>query len=242
MHKNRQENGQSMVEFALLITLIVFATVGVLQIVGVDVAGIFCKVISGFGMYPDSCPSPEGYLFFDDFSDDDALDDWDITRGDTWRIEDGELCAGPGGAHDAYATGSEGEDYTISFDATLKSGNGFGTYYRSTDDRVGYTFQFDKGYGRPGAFIYRKWINGREMSPFQPRVSAEAGYEWYGVDRHYDIHVQGNTFTTEIDGVVVATAVDNTTNPIPYYENGRVGLRTWGGTEACFDNFTVSGQ
>jgi len=241
MCTKRQENGQSIVEFALLIVLVALATVGVLQIIGVDVSGIFCKAVSSLGVHPGACPVPEGYIFLDDFND-DALDNWEITRGNTWRIENEELCAGPGGAHDAYAIGSEGEDYTISFDATLKSGHGFGVYYRSTGDRVGYTFQFDEGYGRPGAFIYRKWINGNEMSPFNPRVFADYGYEWYGVKRHFDIHIQGNTFTTEIDGVTVATAVDDTIYPIPFYENGRVGLRTWGGTEACFDNFVVTAQ
>lgn len=235
----RREKGQSVVEVALLILLVAVVVVGILRIVGVDTADLYCKVALGLGRAPAVCAASDGILFADDFADDD-LDNWEIDRGDRWRVEDGELCAGPGQQHRIYASGIEGEDYTISFDATLKSGPGFGVYFRAEDSEVdGYTFQYDEGYGRPGAFIFRKWINGREMRPFRPWSPAPPGYQWYDVKRHFEVSARGNQFTAKIDGAVVATAVDDAVHPVPYYESGGIGLRTWG-SEACFDNIVVT--
>jgi hypothetical protein len=198
-------------------------------------------VIAVLGVHPASCPLSNGALYSDDFSDGD-FDDWEVEQGDNWRIEDDELCAGPGPHHRIFAQGSAGENFTISFDGTLKSGRGFGVFFRTSDDDInGYIFQYDEGYGSLGSFIYRKWINGHEMSPFRPYSSAPEGYEWYNVKRHFEVSVQGNTFQTKIDGELVGTAVDNAVPPEPYYDSGRMGFRTWGG-EACFDNIVVTAQ
>lgn len=233
-----KQHGQSAVEVALLMGMIVLVVIGVLRVMGVDLQDVFCRVVNGIGLQTAVCPG-NGVIFWDDFTD--GLDGWEIDRGSNWRVQDGELCAGPGAEHRAYGIDSEGSNYTISLDATLKRGNGYGVYFRANESNVnGYTFQYDKGFGAPGAFIFRKWINGQEMSPFQPWQPAPAGFQWYGVKRHVVIAVQGNTYTASVDGQVVATAVDNATNPAPFFDNGRVGLRTWGGTEACFDNVQIT--
>ncbi len=237
LHNRDHERGQSAVEYALLMGLTILFVIGILRVLGVDLQGVFCKVVNGIGLHTQACPG-DGVIFRDDFSD--GLNGWEIDRGSNWRVENGELCAGPGPEHRAYGIDTAGSNYTVSMDATLKSGNGYGVYFRANDSNVnGYTFQYDKGFGTPGAFIFRKWINGKEMSPFTPWQPAPPGYQWYDVKRHVEISVQGNTYTAKVDGQVVATAVDNATNPVPFFDNGRVGLRTWGG-ETCFDNVQVS--
>lgn len=237
----RQEKGQSTLEVTLILMLVVVTTIGIMQLVGVNVASVYCQVIAVLGIHPASCPASDGVLYSDDFNDGD-FDGWEVNQGNDWRIEDDELCAGPGQHHRIFARGSKGEDFTVSFDGTLKSGRGFGVFFRTSNDELnGYIFQYDEGYGSPGAFIYRKWINGHEMSPFRPYNSAPAGYEWYNVKRHFEVSIQGNSFETKIDGEVVATAVDNAVPPEPYYESGLIGFRTWG-SEACFDNVIVTTQ
>ncbi|MCA9872664.1 MAG: DUF1080 domain-containing protein [Anaerolineales bacterium] len=234
-HKQR---GQSAVEVALLVGMVALFVIGILRIMGVDLEGVFCRVANGVGLQTAVCPG-SGVVFWDDFSD--GIEGWELDRGPNWRIEDGELCAGPGPEHRAYAIDSEGSNYTISLDATLKKGDGYGVYFRANESNVnGYTFQYDKGFGAPGAFIFRKWINGQEMSPFRPWQPAPAGYHWFGVKRHVVISVRGNEYTAVVDGQVVATAVDDAAHPVPFFEDGRIGLRTWGGTEACFDNVQIT--
>jgi Flp pilus assembly pilin Flp len=235
-HRHKQQ-GQSAIEVALLVAMIALSLIGILRILGMDLHDVFCRVVNGIGLQTEACPG-DGVIFWDDFTD--GLDGWEIDRGGNWRVEDGELCAGPGGEHRAYGVDSDGSNYTISMDATLKSGNGYGVYFRADQSNVnGYTFQYDKGYSASGAFIFRKWINGQEMAPFQPWQSAPAGYQWYNTKRHVEISVQGNTYTAKVDGQVVATAVDSAVNPVPFFDDGRVGLRTWGG-EACFDNVQIT--
>jgi len=232
-----KQRGQSATEVALLLGMIFLLTIGILRLMGLSLQDVFCRVVNGIGLESNACPG-DGVTFWEDFSD--GLDGWDIDRGSNWRIEDGELCGGPGPEHRAYAVDGAGSNYTISLDATLKSGNGYGVYFRANESNVnGYTFQYDKGFGAPGAFIFRKWINGQEMAPFTPWKQAPPGYQWYDVKRHVVISVQGKSYTASVDGQVVATAVDDAAEPVPFFDNGRVGLRIWGG-EACFDNVQIT--
>ncbi|MBK8987429.1 MAG: DUF1080 domain-containing protein [Chloroflexi bacterium] len=231
------ERGQTAVEVALLIGMVALSVIGILRILGLDLQDVFCRVVNGIGLQTEACPG-NGVIFWDDFSD--GLDGWEIDRGTRWRIENGQLCGGPGSEHRAYGIDSNGSNYTISMDATLKSGNGYGVYFRANESDVnGYTFQYDKGFGTPGAFIFRKWINGLEMAPFRPWQPAPPGYQWYDKQRHVVISVQGNSYTATIDGQPVATAVDSAVDPEPFFEDGRVGLRIWGG-EVCFDNVQIT--
>jgi len=225
-----QERGQSLVELALLLALVLLVAVGVLRLMGVSLGDVFCRVLAGLGGESDRCTS--GILFYDDFSDD--LSKWKIPDG-RWKQQDGRLCIRGGGR--AYTIGAEGDDYTVSVDALLDKGWGYGVYFRTSfNDRgrlQGYIFQYDPGYGR-GAFLFREWVNGYERRPFA-RSAPPSGYQWKGVERHIEIVVQGDTFTAKVDGETVLIGQDDS------YTSGEAGLRTWSGnTNACFDNFKVT--
>lgn len=233
-----KERGQSAVEYALLLVVVALVVIGVLQVLGVSLRDVFCQITNAMGLEVASCPA-NGAIFADDFSGD--LDNWAFDRGGDWEQVDDQLCAGPGGEHRAYVKDLNVEDYTVSVDALLEQGNGYGLFFRANDRNVnGYTFQYDPGYGRPGAFIFRRWINGREMSPFRPYQSAPDGYQWYGTKRRVEIQVRGNELTARIDGQVVARVNDDAEPPVPVYNDGTVGLRTWSNTVVCFDNFQVT--
>ena len=225
------QRGQSLLEFALLLVLVAAVVIGVLVLMGVRLADLYCQIVTGIGM--ETTLRTAGPLFQDDFSG--GLDDWDFMRGNRWEQEEGQLCAGPG-EHQGSAPNSQATDSTISMDVILHQGKGFGVFFRSSMDergrRQGYIFQYDPGYGK-GQFLFRKWTNGHERPPFA-RSSPPAGFQWIGVKRHIVVVVSGSTFTAKVDGQVVLTAQDSS------YSAGEAGLHTWANSDVCFDDFTVT--
>jgi len=215
--------GQSLVEYALILALIVASVALALLAMGVSARDVYCLAAGGLGL-----DAQCAHYLHDDFSN---LDGWTIDRG-SWQSVDGMLCGGPGEGR--IFRNLEGSDYTITLDgATLSQGNGYGTYFRVSEapDFSGYSFQYDPGYG--GAFIMRKWVNGNEISPPFGRTRVGANYDWWNTPRQVQIEVKGDTFTAYVDGEQVLQASDST------YTSGGVGLRTWDGTKACFDAISV---
>ncbi len=227
------EKGQSLVEVALILALVALVAIALLQLFGVSLGDVFCRVVIGIGVESDLCTVDSGAIFRDDFGGD--LSGWDLLMGNRWEQRDGQLCAGPG-HHRAVAPGSNGGDYAVSVDANLERGWGYGIFFRTSfDDNgrlQGYIFQYDPGYGS-GAFLYRRWVNGYETSPFARHYPA-GGYQWFGASRHIEITVSGNTMTTRIDGETVLVAQDDT------FQSGQAGLRTWASSTVCFDNLVVT--
>lgn len=84
-----------------------------------------------------------------------------------------------------------------------------------------------------GTFSYRKVVNGAVGAPFAQAI-APWDYKWFEVEREIKIVVQGNTFTTYIDGVQVLRASDD------QFRAGQIGLRLWGRSNACFDSVGVT--
>jgi hypothetical protein len=174
-----------------------------------------------------------GTIFSDDFSGD--LSKWDILAGNKWDIDKGKLCNGPG-EHQILALDSDYDDYTVSVDAIINRGQGYGIIFRATDNGgklQAYVFQYDPGHGRKGRFLFREWINGYETDPLV-EVDPPAGFEWYDVWRRVVVRTSGNTFSAYIDGKHILSAQSDS---IAY---GLAGLRTWGAADVCFDNFTVT--
>ncbi|MBI2825024.1 MAG: DUF1080 domain-containing protein [Planctomycetia bacterium] len=165
---------------------------------------------------------------------------WDL-NGSWWKVTDGALQVGPVSGWNevrAYANGSSFEDGTVSMDATLSAGMGYGLFFHVSADPVkksfnGYSFQYDPGYGK-GEFVLRKWVNGVELS--QPLAAAPpAGpYKWLGVQRHIEVTTQGSMIVAKVDGETVLSCVDGS------FTKGGIGLRGWNNTYATFDNIQVT--
>ncbi len=217
------DKGQSVTELAIILSLVVIVVVMSLRIFGVSIAGLYCQVLSGLGN-DEACNN----IFQDLF--DDGLDDWYAVNGN-WRNEDGKLCGGPG--EGKIFQDVPYENYVINVPNTdLSKGNGYGIFFRANDyDNVdGYNFQFDPGYGG-GAFLMRKWVDGKELSPLTRNLPS--GFDWYS-PHDIQIRVNGNTFTTFVDGQQVAQVSDNS-----YSGKGGVGFRTWDSSSVCFDSISV---
>jgi hypothetical protein len=224
MKKDRVNDsaGQGLIEYALILLAVVLTAILSLTAMGVDVSNIFCQVAGGVGAN-NVC----GHIFSDDFAN---LSNWNIVNG-VWQAINGDLTGGPGEGrifHDMSQS-----DYMITLNkATLDQGNGYGVFFRATNDSNvnGYSFQFDPGYGG-GAFIMRKWVNGNELAPFA--VANAPGYNWNAANRQVQVAVKGSTFTAYVDGKQVVSGTDST------YSKGGVGLRTWDSSTTKFGDISV---
>jgi hypothetical protein len=232
MKHMRHSKGQGLVEYVLLIGLLVIGTALVLQLSGVRLSDVYCRTARIFSG-EDVCAAVK-YACEDSF--DAGLDGWTKGQG-AWQSKNGSACAsGVGMIFDKCSADLKPKDYTVQVSgAHLMKGNGYGVFFRTTlNDKGqfnGYTFQYDPGYGG-GAFIFRKWVDGRELPPFA--VAPAKGYDWYGAPKDVAVSVQGNQFTAYIDGVPVLTASDSS------YTQGGTGLRSWDSSQVCVDNFGIS--
>lgn len=220
--------GQGLVEYGLLIALVAIGVILVLQMFGISVQDIYCQAATSLGG-GESCQIESEYCK-DDFAGN--MDDWDNLYRPA-AVQNGQLCMNRYSMMFNKCSIKENDsDYSVNISgANLNRGNGYGVYFRTTNDhrrQNGYIFQYDPGF-RGGAFLFRKWINGRETAPFARAYVP--GYQWHGKPRNVQVVVEGNTFTAYVDGEVVLTASDDT------YTEGGAGFRTWNGTEVCFDDF-----
>lgn len=229
-HHVDENRGQSLVEYALLIALLIIVVILVLQILGVNLKELYCRAVTALG----GSGSCSNYCV-DGF---ESSTGWDAATFKGWAVQGGELCNVLSGEQQIANTCSRQEslpaDYVINIGkATLAAGNGYGVYFRlkSFSPTNGYAFQYDPGYG--GAFVVRKWVNGWEVNP-PLAVAKMPGYTWLNTPRQVQLVVKGNTFLAYVDTQLVLTVVDGT------YPSGGVGFRTWDSTRVCFDDFSIS--
>lgn len=150
-----------------------------------------------------------------------------------WSIQNGRLIpTGPGENRLAFGD-KTWKDYTVTVNATLTSGKGYGVYYRADGNPniTGYVFQYDPGTG--DKFVVRRVVNGIEQAVFQ-NTKIPKGFPIYNQSHEISITVQGDQHTIQIDGQTVLNFKDST------FTSGMAGLRSWSGSQVSFDNATVS--
>ena len=230
----KKPSGQGNMEYALILLLIAVAAIMIMQITGVSVESVFCRVAGGLGAK--NCGSST--ICQDDFTDLSGS----LVKSGTWTVSNGQLCNSGGGGM-VYNKCSMGNgslptnDYTASLNvANLTAGNGYGIYFHATDTGSGingYAFQYDPGLG---GFVIRKWVNGSEI--FNPvlAVAYVSNYNWYSQPHNLTVKVVGNTFIGYVDGQQVLSGTD----PNNTYPTGGSAIRTWDSTNLCVDQFSLS--
>ena len=151
-----------------------------------------------------------------------------------WQIESGLLTTVGGGEQRLAFGDAAWQDYEVSVNATLSSGQGYGVYYRSDGaaNITGYILQYDPGYGR-GEFIVRKVVDGREQSPIQ-RVPIPDGFPVYNQSHQISVAVTGDRHQIRVDGETLLDFTDDS------FSTGMAGLRTWGSSQVGFEDATVT--
>lgn len=223
------ERGQGFVEYGLLLVLVGIGIILILQLFGISVRDVYCEAATAFGG-ENACAEREECA--DEFES--ASNAWN-NRSGRWNVENGQMCTSNYAiTFNACSMASNSKDYSVKLDgADLTQGDGYGIFFRTTKpdgEYNGYTFQYDPGYGG-GSYIFRKWVNGRELSPFA--VSRTPGRQWHNNPHDVEVVVDGDTFTAYVDGEAVLTGVDDT------YSEGGVGIRSWDSTQVCFDRFAL---
>jgi hypothetical protein len=159
-----------------------------------------------------------------------------------------------GGERRVLAGSATGTNYTVTANATLLNGAGYGVYVRSTVDAAakltGYCVQMDHGYG-VGQIVVRELIGDNELSVPIAHVAVPTGFVWYGVPHTVAVDVNGNTMKVSLDGAPVVNMPDlatasaasvkynypTTTLPAP--AAGGYGLRAWGDGLVGLQQMTV---
>jgi hypothetical protein len=138
-------------------------------------------------------------------------------------------------------------DMVFSTDATLKSGAGYGIWFRAQLDSLnrmhGYTFQYDPLYGN--AFIIRHWYQGTECATPIAKTTFPAKFA-INAKHRVVVVVKGDTIWASVDGVemfrvnslAAAAAASPCKYPLP--TGTRIGFRTWNVSPAVFENTTLS--
>ncbi len=229
------EVGQSLVEYSLLLLLIAVIVIGSVWLVGMRVSSLYGGVAAELEV-PTEEPTPQATRT--PTPESVPWEEWYESRGSGWHTQEDQYCQDSRGEHRSFHGAENWTDYLIGVEAILYRGIGFGVYFRATNvERAdAYVFQYDPGWrchGSKGCFIYRKIARGREQYPFAA-ASPPPDYQWRNIVRDIEVRVEGETFTTSIDGEEVLRATDSE------YAHGQVGLRTWDSSEVCFSQFHVS--
>ncbi len=233
--KRKRQAAQGSLEYALILLLIAVAAIITMQIMGISVQSVYCRVAGGLGV--SNCAASA--ICQDDFNNISN----ELLKYGTWQFTNGQIC----NINNNYTGGMlynkcsmngslSTSDYTASLNgADLASGNGYGIMFRTSDTGSGlngYAFQYDPGLG---GFVMRKWVNGAEITPPLAQKSY-SGYNWYAQTHNLSVKVVGNTFTGYVDGQVVLTGTD----PNNTYPSGGTAIRTWDSTNVCIDQFTLN--
>jgi len=231
------ENGQGLVEYALILSLVVLVVLIGVTMFGGQLSKTYENVMVEMPPYESQTSGTHCS------SEMSSLDEWNLAGGgkkDEWFAENGKVCNNHGGGSSfAFSECSQSEDmsnsedYVIELkDVVLTQGHGYGIMFRlqNYDKKPnGYAFQYDPGMN---GLVFRKWVKGREVR--KPLASVRLrDYEWYDIPRDIMVRIEGSTMHAYIDGKLVLSAKDDT------YSKGGVGLRTWGKTEVCFDDFSI---
>lgn len=236
LHNPRpRQSGAETLEFIVVVFLLVVAVIPALYMLAPSLQKAVCNIVDSISGTTSDCAAGIVDIFKDDFSK--CPGEWGNLTGSLSCV-DGRKCSGVNQNVLTLANGTNSQDYTISTNAQLNAGNGYGVIFRASGPAVGnalptsgYSFQYDYGLKK---FVFRKFAGGGEsqlvLSPTLP-----GDYDW-NKSRDIKVVVKGNTFTAYVDGQKVLEATDNS------FPSGQVGLRTWngGGNQSCFNDFKVT--
>jgi hypothetical protein len=152
-------------------------------------------------------------------------------------------------------TATAASDYTVTSNATLLAGAGYGVYVRADVDTstklTGYCIELDHSYGT-GQIVVQQIQSDSELGVPIAHVSVPSGFTWYGVPHVLGVTVRGNTMNITLDGAqqinvpdlaaASATAAKNDhgkSSTITPPTAGGYGLRSWSDGRVSLQQLTV---
>jgi hypothetical protein len=176
-----------------------------------------------------------------------------ITTYPEGRVE--MLTSSGGGERRVLAGPATATDYTVTSNATLRSGAGYGVYVRATVDSgtklTGYCVQVDHGYGT-GQIVVREILGDAELTVPLAHVAVPTGFAWYGTPHILAVAMKGNTMSVSLDGaktlaipdLAAASAVSvkysyGAASTLTAPTAGGYGMRSWGDGVVSLQQMTV---
>lgn len=183
--------------------------------------------------------------------------DWTKVRGGNLitTYPDGRVDMLTGAGERRVHAGSTASDYTVTSNATLVKGAGYGIYVRANVDSAtkltGYCVQLDHAYGT-GQIVVRQISADTELGVPIGRVAVPTGFSWYGVPHTVGVAVRGNTMNITLDGTQALNVPDlatasaasvkyayGTTTTIAPPSAGGYGVRAWSDGLVSLQQLTV---
>lgn len=230
--KDRRLAGQGLVEYALILAGIALAVILTLNITGVSVRDVYCRVADSLG--GKACDDACSFAF-----DSDAdLDAWEGKATEHLTLEDGKVCiTGDGKNANSYLNPScserlSSDDYQIALSdvsvekETGTNNTGLDTWFRAQDDKNGYLFIYNS---RTNYVRFWKIVNGKWIKLSEKKVPSE----WSSQSLDFQVDVSGNTFTAYQGGQKILTASDSA------YPSGQVGIRNKPSSKSCIGDISV---
>ena len=184
------------------------------------------------------------------------VNDWTAVRGGNLisTFPDGRVVMDHGSGERRVLAGSPtATNYTVTSNATLNYGSGYGIYVRATVDAgtklTGYCVQLDHAYP---ALIVRLLQSDLELTVPLARVAMPASFDW-NAPHVMGVTVNGNTMGVTMDGspiinipnlaAATSAAASNSsgvTTPIVAPLAGGYGLRAWSSSQVTLQQMTVT--
>ncbi len=182
------------------------------------------------------------------------VNEWNKVRGGNYiaTTAEGTVEMAGEGERRALAGSATASNYTVTTDATLISGAGYGIWLRANSTAsTAYCVQVDTGY-EGGRIILRERETEQELSAALASAPPPAGFVWYGQPHLLSVTIQGNTLTATLDGTQVLNVPNLTAasaNAVKYSYGltvpivpplvGSYGLRAWNTAQVHFQRVTA---
>ena len=235
MKSNRcREKGQGLVEYALIVVGVALAILFALELTGVELSTVFCRVTGALGgqtceerstLFTSSCSYK-----FDDASDTEGWYGKDV--GSKLTVEDGKLC-NTGKSFNYFESCHDTEpdpDFTvylkgITLESTGPKETGIDFMFRTDEQRNGYRFSYSS---TSNVIIIWK----RVSSKWIMIDYAVTPKEWGSESITYKLVVKGETFTVFKDDEQLLQVKDDT------YSSGKYAWRNKPGSKSCIEEIS----
>jgi Flp pilus assembly pilin Flp len=229
---SRQENGQGMIEYGLILTGILLVITLTLTATGQSIRQVYCDVLRSMGGQGCEC----SYAM----NDINTFSNWSgRDKDEVISIEINRACfTGNGTRGNTYlnscAKNFGGNDFTMNVNnltvqhSSGDNNTGLDVKFRMQDEKNGYHLTYTTKYN---AIRFWKIVDGTWVILDSVRVPAD----WANQENDLQIKVQGDTFTAFRNGQQVLQASDDT------FTEGSAGIRNKPSSKTCVGELNITG-
>ena len=229
-----KDKGQGLVEYALIVIGIALTVILVLNLTGVQINELFCRITGALG--GQTCEEKAVLeakgcsISFDDASDTESWNGKDVNS--QFTFENGKMC-NTGKSFNFFESCEESkidQDFTvylkgITIERTGTKETGVDFMFRTDDSRNGYRFSYSSSSNV--IIIWKRVSNKWVMIDYSLTPQ-----EWGNESVDFKLEVKGDTFKTYKDDELLLVVNDDT------YGDGKFAWRNKPGSKSCIDEIS----